>query len=425
MRSDNIKLKDIVWNTLGTITYSAVSLLLSVVIINICGNIEGGIFSFGFSTFAHLIFIISFFGIRPMHIVDIKYRYSFKDYVHFGIKTFLISIFAGICYISFRYINGNYNSIKSILLLILVLHGALDGFADYFECEYQRVNKLFMSGQSTFFRILSFTATLIVVVYITNNLLIAEITAFSVECLAFYLLNIARSKNVFKTAKLVDNSNKNQTLFFEALPLFLITFLDMYIFSSAKMSIDANLSDVYSGFFNLLFMPTNVIYLVMTLFMKPILTPLSNAYYNNKDEYRKILFGTFIIALLISIVSFIASILMGNIYLDLINYVTGNAYSFTRNEIVYNGLPIDYLVFLIVMFGGMFYTICTPMYFAIIIENKQRYLVISYITVAIISIFISKVYVVNYGIIGASVSFVISMFLLFVGVIVVKVLTNR
>ena len=191
------------------------------------------------------------------------------------------------------------------------------------------------------------------------------------------------------------------------------------------MSIDANLSDVYSGFFNLLFMPTNVIYLVMTLFMKPILTPLSNAYYNNKDEYRKILFGTFIIALLISIVSFIASILMGNIYLDLINYVTGNAYSFTRNEIVYNGLPIDYLVFLIVMFGGMFYTICTPMYFAIIIENKQRYLVISYITVAIISIFISKVYVVNYGIIGASVSFVISMFLLFVGVIVVKVLTNR
>ncbi|MBP3201500.1 MAG: hypothetical protein J6M39_07635 [Lachnospiraceae bacterium] len=425
MRSDNIKLKDIVWNTLGTITYSAVSLLLSVVIINICGNIEGGIFSFGFSTFAHLIFIISFFGIRPMHIVDIKYRYSFKDYVHFGIKTFLISIFAGICYISFRYINGNYNSIKSILLLILVLHGALDGFADYFECEYQRVNKLFMSGQSTFFRILSFTATLIIVVYITNNLLIAEIAAFSVECLAFYLFNIARSKNVFKTAKLVDNSNKNQTLFFEALPLFLITFLDMYIFSSAKMSIDANLSDVYSGFFNLLFMPTNVIYLVMTLFMKPILTPLSNAYYNNKDEYRKILFGTFIIALLISIVSFIAAILMGNIYLDLINYVTGNAYSFTRNEIVYNGLSIDYLVFLIVMFGGMFYTICTPMYFAIIIESKQRYLVISYIVVAIISIFISKTYVVNYGIIGAAVSFVISMFLLFVGVIVVKVLTNR
>ena len=46
----------------------------------------------------------------------------------------------------------------------------------------------------------------------------------------------------------------------------------MYIFSVAKFAIDYNLGDVYSGFYNLIFMPTNVIYLVMTLFMKPILT---------------------------------------------------------------------------------------------------------------------------------------------------------
>lgn len=424
MRSDNIKFKDIAWNTIGTITYSAVSLLLSVVIINLCGSIEGGIFSFGFSTFAHLIFIIAFFGIRPMHIVDIKYRYSFNDYVRFGIKMFFISIFIGICYILFRHIIGTYNYTKSLLLLVLVLHGAIDGFSDYFECEYQRVNKLFMSGQSLFFRILSFTVTLIIVVYLTNNLLIAEISAFAVECLAFYIFNIARSRNVFKTAKLIDSDSKNRALFLEALPLFLITFLDMYIFSSAKMSIDANLNDVYSGFFNLVFMPTNIIYLVMTLFMKPILTPLSNAYYNNKDEYKKILFTTFIIALLISIVSLVSAVFMGRIYLNLVNYVTGDAYSFARKQIVYNGLPLDYVVFLIVMFGGMFYTICTPMYFAIIIENKQRYLVISYIIVAIISMFISKIYVVNEGIIGAAISFVISMFLLFTGVVIIKVLTN-
>ena len=425
MRSDNIKFKDIAWNTIGTITYSAVSLLLSVVIINLCGSIEGGIFSFGFSTFAHLIFIISFFGIRPMHIVDIKYRYSFNDYVLLGIKNFFISIVIGACYIMFRYSTGTYNYTKSLLLLVLVLHGALDGFADYFECEYQRVNKLFMSGQSIFFRILSFTATLIIVVYMTNNLLIAEMCAFAIECVAFYIFNIVRSKNVFKTAKLIKSDSKNHALFLEALPLFLITFLDMYIFSSAKMSIDANLNDVYSGFFNLVFMPTNIIYLVMTLFMKPILTPLSNAYYNNKTEYKKLLFGTFIIALLISLVSFVSAVFMGKIYLDLVNYVTGNAYSFARKEIVYNGLSLDYVVFLIVMFGGMFYTICTPMYFAIIIENKQKYLLISYILVAFISMYISRVYVVNEGIIGAAISFVISMFLLFVGIVVIKVLTNR
>ena len=172
-------------------------------------------------------------------------------------------------------------------------------------------------------------------------------------------------------------------------------------------------------------MPTNVIYLVMTLFMKPILTPLSNAYFNNKAEYKKILFGTFIIALIISIISIISALIFGRMYLNLVNYVTNDAYSFARNEIVYKGISLDYALLIIVMFGGMFYTICTPMYFAIIIENKQRYLVISYILVAIISMIISKIYVVNEGIIGAAISFVISMFLLFAGVVTIKVLTNN
>lgn len=425
MRNDNIKFKDISWNTIGTVTYSAVSLLLSVVIINLCGSIEGGIFSFGFSTLAHLIFIISFFGIRAMHIVDIKYRYSFNDYVSFGIRTMLIGIIFGATYILYRYYLGTYNNTKSILLFILVLHGAIDGFADYFECEYQRVNKLYMSGQSIFFRILSFTITLIVVVYTTNNLLLAEICAVTVEIIFFYFLNIFRSKNVFKSAKLDDKHMKHRSLFLEALPLFLITFLDMYIFSSAKMSIDANLGDVYSGFFNLVFMPTNIIYLVMTLFMKPILTPLSNAYYNDKEEYKKILFHTFIIALLISIIFMILAVFFGRIYLNLVNLVTGNIYDWARKEIVYNGLPLDYVVFLIVIFGGMFYTICTPMYFAIIIEGKQRYLVIAYAIVMMISMYISRMYTINAGIIGAAISFVISMFLLFFGIFVIKVLTNN
>ena len=428
MRRDNIKLNDITWNTLGTITYAMVSLLLSVVVIKICGIEEGGIFSFGFSTLAHLVFIISFFGIRPMHIVDIKYRYSFKDYLRFGLKSLFIAIIFGSTYVMYRHFNGTYNSIKSYLLIILVVHGAIDGFADFFESEYQRVNKLHMGGQSLFFRISVFALALIATLYVTNDLLLSEIVAIISEIIVFYFFNISRSKTIFKNVKLNDNNVKNSVLFFEALPLFLITFLDFYIFASAKISIDANLPvdpDKYSGFFNLVFMPTNVIYLSMTLVMKPMLTPLSNAYHSNKNEYRKILNNTFLFALVVSALSMIAAIFLGKLYFDLVNIVLGGQYEWTRNIIVYNGLSIDYIVFLIVMFGGVFYTICTPMYFAIIIENKQKYLLISYFIVAIISMYISKIYVVNEGVIGAAISFVISMFLLFVGIIVIRAITKN
>ena len=424
MRNDNIKFNDIFWNSLGTITYSLVSLLISVVIIKICGSIEGGIFSFGFSTLAHLVFIISFFGIRPMHIVDIKYKFSFNDYKNFGIKTFLISILFGLIYILYMFNTGIYNNTKTLLLFILIVHGAIDGFADFFECEFQRVNKLYMSGQSIFFRISGFTFTLIITLLITNDLLFSEICALMVEIIFFYFFNINRGKNVFKKAKQDEKFSKSKILFIDALPLFLITFLDMIIFSSAKISIDANLGDVYSGFFSMVFMPTNGIYLVMTLIMKPLLTPLSNAYYNDKNEYRNILFHTIIISLLVSVIFIILAIFFGRIYLDLVNIVTGNVYEWTKNWIVYKGLPLDYIIFLIVMCGGIFYTISTPIYYTIILENKQSYLVISYIVVEIISIDLTRIFTINEGIIGAALSFLISMFLLFSGIIIVKVLTN-
>ena len=424
MRNDNIKFKDIFWNTLGTVTYAAISLLLSVVIINVSGSIEGGIFSFGFSTLARLVYIVTFFGIRPMHIVDIKYRYSFNNYKSFGIKCIFFAFLAGSIYIFYRYYTDSYNLVKVLLLLVLICHGVIDGFSDYYECEYQRVNKLYMCGQSLFFRITAFTTTLIVVVVLTKNLLYAEIIAVIVEIVFFYIFNVCRSKTVFKYENLYDSKIKDRNLFFDALPLFLVTFMDMYIFSSAKFAIDAHLGDVYSGFFNLLFMPTNVIYLVMTLFMKPLLTPLSNAYHYDKKEYNKILINTFLLSLLISIVFLVGTLIFGNFYLDIIKFVTNNAYSNIGNSYVYRNFTMQFVLLFIVIAGGCFYTICTPMYFAIIVENKQRYLIISYAITSILSLFISRHFVMTAGLVGAAISFVISMFILFFGVIIVKALTK-
>ena len=421
MRSDNLKFKDIFWNTLGMLSYSAVSLLVSIVIINISGSIEGGIFSFGFSTLGRLIYIGAYFGIRPMHIVDIKYRYSFHDYLIFGLKAATLSIFAGLIFILFRYLTGNYTLIKSTLLIVLIIHAAIDGFADYYECEYQRVNKLYMCGQSVFFRIFLFTITLIIVVYITKNLLVAELAAIGVEIIAFYFLNIKRSSGIFKKAKL--ESNKSHLLI-EAMPLFLVTFLDMFIFSAAKFAIDLNLGDIYSGFYNLIFMPTNVIYLVMTLFMKPILTPLSNAYHNDKEEYRKILKNTFFLSLGIAGCFIVGTLIFGNIYLEIVKFITAGAYNNIAKDIVFHNFTLEFVVLFIAILGGCFYTICAPMYFAIIIENKQRYLLISYVLIAVLSYFLSRRFVEIAGIMGAAVSFLLSMFLLFAGVLIVKGVTK-
>lgn len=415
MRSDNLKFKDIFWNTLGTVTYAVVSLLISVIIINISGKIEGGIFSFGYSTLAHIVYMIAFFSIRPLHIVDIKYKYSFTDYKNFGTMSSLVAILLGLIYIFTLYFIGSYSIAKVMLLCVLVVHGAVDGYADFYECEFQRVNRLSMCGQSLFFRISLFTITLVTVLIYTQNLFIAEVAALVVELISFYFLNIKRSKKVFKTA--VDVKEKQKNLFLEALPLFLIGFLDMYIFSATKFSIDANMTDIHSGFFNLIFMPTNAIYLVMNLIMKPILTPLSNAYYNDKSDYKKLLIKTSLLALLISIVFIVGTLIFGGIYIDIINLITGNIYV--------NFMEDAKLILLIVIIGGCFYTVNAPLYYALVIEKKQKFLVISYIVIFILSIFVSRIFVVNLGLLGAAIGFMVNMFMICIGVIVIKALTTQ
>lgn len=409
MKDHYIKLKDIVWNTLGTCSYAIVSLLLSLIIINFAGKIDGGIFSFGFSTLTRLTFIITFFGIRPLHIVDVKYKYSFINYRNFGLKAGFVALFVGLSYIAFMLLIGNYTIIKFALLFLLIIHGILDGFSDYYECEYQRVNRLYLSGKSQFFRIMLFAITLIIILLFTKSLLIAEISAIAIELFVFFYFNIIKSRGIFD---LSIRDDKSISLFIDALPLFLITFLDTFIFSLSKFFIDAGLGDVYNGFYNIVFMPTNAIYLLMTLIMKPLLTPLANAYHDDREKYNILLKKATIVAIIIALFSIIVTIIFGKYYLSIMYYLTGNAYKDFGD--------LANKILLIVIVGGTFYTICTPQYFALIIENKRNYMLISYTIVSIISLFVTWLITSKFGIIGAAYSFLLCMFMESLGIFIAK-----
>lgn len=69
--------------------------------------------------------------------------------------------------------------------------------------------------------------------------------------------------------------------------LFVSVFLDFYIFSSAKYAIDARMNNAASGYFNLIFMPTSVIYMVANFVIRPYLTVLTEFW--GKDDRRAFL----------------------------------------------------------------------------------------------------------------------------------------
>ncbi len=71
------KKRNMVWNMLGSLLYAFASMVLSIVVIQVVGEDEGGIFSFAFSAFGQHMFMVAYFGMRPFHITDIGRRYTF------------------------------------------------------------------------------------------------------------------------------------------------------------------------------------------------------------------------------------------------------------------------------------------------------------------------------------------------------------
>ena len=189
--------KDYFWNTLSYGLYSAVSALLSVFVIKTIGKLEGGIFSFGFSTLANQIYTISYFGLKTPHCIDVEKKFSFKEYLLHRYCTSLISLIIGIVYILIMFILQKNDAYKSIILSILIWHGVLEGFFDVYESEYQRNNKLYIAGQALFFRTFIWTSIFLLLLITTRNITFSTIVGMIVKFTIGYIFVSEEAKNIF------------------------------------------------------------------------------------------------------------------------------------------------------------------------------------------------------------------------------------
>ena len=65
---------------IGSAVYALTSMLLGSVVMRMLGAGPGGIFFFAFSTMGQHVYIIAYFGMRPVQITDTAVRHSFGDY---------------------------------------------------------------------------------------------------------------------------------------------------------------------------------------------------------------------------------------------------------------------------------------------------------------------------------------------------------
>ena len=415
MNNGILKKKDFIFNTLGSMTYSIVSMSISIIVINIAGIDIGGIFSFGFSTLLPFAFDFAYFGVRGYQIADSKYNFEFITYLKHRIITILLTFLIFFSYVSIMFCIGKYELYKSVLLLFLSIFGIFEAFYDVFESELQRLNKLYISGLCLFLRSISFLVIFLIFVLTTNNVLLSVIVAMISKLIVFYFVSYKSIYLHYNELFNFTNFNKNfiQNKNFDSiikltktvLPLFVIIIFDYYSYSAGKFSIDLHLTDSYSGLYNLYFLPCNLIYLLCALLIRPLVTNLSLLYNNDKKEYLKTTNKICIQLALLIIVIFSISYLLTDLYVNLVNILSNNKYI----ELAIN-INVK-LLFRMSILGGGLYSLSTLIYYLYIIEDKIRIMLFIYIIVFLITIVLSNLFVIKYGIIGASISFVISMFI--------------
>lgn len=403
---------DVLWNALGSMTYAMASMVLAFFVLRILGEKEGGIFGFGYSTLGQQFFILAYFGIRPFHITDMRGEFSFRDYHYFRILSSFFAVLLSIFFLLYQYTNGSYTVEKVSILFFLCLYKILDGYIDVYESELQRRGKLYKTGQSLFFRTILSVLVLLCSLSLNKTLLLGVILMDLSQVLSLYLfaiLPLEETKElgaVHLTGEKTAFTQKMKALFSGSVFLFLSVFLDFYVFSSSKYAVDAVLGSSSSGIYNLLFMPSNFIYLLANFIIRPALPTLAALWQSgDKLRFKKEESSLMKKVLFLSLLLFGLAFLLSPLALWILEKLLGPAFS--------GKITGERWTFCLLILGGCFYALANLEYYILVTKRQQKRIFTGYALGAVLSFFTADLMVREAGFFFASIQFVLMMLFLF------------
>lgn len=393
---DTLEKRNMIWNMIGSFLYAFASMVLTMAVVQIVGDEQGGIFTFAFTTFGQQMFMVAYFGIRPYQITDVENRYTFGDYLGLRMLTSACALAIGIGYILMQ----GYTPQKAWVVFLMVCYKVIDGFADTYEAEFQRSGRLYLTGKSNAFRTVLSVGCFITALLMTKNLVFASAAAVGAQVLGVLLFDVA----VIGGLDNIDwswNPAGCRGLLQSCLLLFLSVFLDFYIFSAAKYAIEGNMNDAAMAVYGAIFMPTSVINLVAGFVIRPFLTKLS--YYWEVKEMKAfggVIGKIFVVILGLTVLAVGGAAVLGIPVLSLLYSNLRDALSECR------------LALVMIVLGGGFNAWMNLFYYTLVIMKRQRHIFGGYVLVCVTAAVISPQAVRAGGILGGAASYLLLMILL-------------
>lgn len=377
------------WTILSGLLYSGSTFLLTIIATQCINSFYGGIYTIAL-TIANQLITIGYFNTRTYQASDIYEKTSFNDYFTLKLYTTFMMIVICIGWV----ILGGFNLEKSICVLLMTIFKCIEVFGDVFEGRYQQKDRFDIASKSLFLRTMTFIISFIVCAIITHNLTISLAVMTLCYALCFIIVDVRLIKH-FGGVAVSKNFMKQKDLVIACFPLFVNSFLLMYINNASKYAIDSYGGEELLVRFNALFMIAFVINMFSTVILKPIINKLSVLYNERKFKgIYKILVRQSLLIVGLTICCLVGAYLLGTQVLSIV-------YGFDLTSFK--------LELCIMLIGGS----CTAMYQVfqniIIVMRHQIVCLVGCIITSIITVIITPLFVSHMQIMGGAVSYLCSM----------------
>lgn len=394
-----------IWFTMGTACFALATLVMTIIISRLLGETQAGMFSVGLSI-AQWLVTIAYFEIRTFQVTDVRNEYSFKYYLTLRILMCIITFLASIVYVVFN----NYDIQKVIIILLVCLYKISDSIADTFEGEFQKEDRIDISGKSEFYRVFFSILVLVIAVAVSKNLILSLIIMNVVAYGMIVLLDISIAvKRV--SVRMTGDMKRLWELVKMCIPLAVSTFLSTYIINSSKLSVDRVLGDEAQLYYTAVFMPNMVINLFSGIIFKPMQTAMAVNYYEKKyKNFWHIISKMILIITGFTFVCEVGAYILGIPVLSWLYGVNLKEYKLT--------------LLLLLLCGGV-NAINIIFYYVLAIMRKQKYMTILYIIVCLVSFLIMDTMTGKMGLMGASLGYLILVSLLAALLLVYIIIQTR
>lgn len=400
----NEKKKSYIWNTINSMLNAGMSAFLLLIVTRICGTVMAGSFTLAYSV-AQLMVTIAYFELRPYQVTDVNSKYTNSQYFTFKLISCFMMILVSVGYI----VIGGYDANESILIILLCFLKMIDAYEEYFITLYQRDGRLYVGAKKSSIRLIVTILAFCVVTILTKDMYKAVTVAIIV---ALFMLYFFFHRYVFDEfdIKIDGNIGIIKGIFVACFPLFLGSYLMLYIGNSPKYAIDTYMTSEYQTYYGILYMPSFIINLLSGFIFKPLLTDMSECYFGDRKKYKKIVERLFEALLVIFLVVLGVSYIVGIPILNILYSVDLSEYKADL---------------MIIILGGAISAIGVIIMYMLTIMRCQKWLIISYIITAVVAYICSPILVKEYGIRGASIGFLIYNLIRIGGFVIILKICER